>query len=418
MIPQLYLIGLIPNGDWQPEAVRKVVAEADIIAGGTRFLDFFPDFKGQKIPLAMPLKKWLEDLAAKQKEGLKIVVFTSGDPNFFGLAKCLLDVFPAEHVTIWPSITVIQQAFARLKISWRGAEIVSLHGRDNMVDFWAALYRASHYSGSGYLAIYTDEHNTPAAIAKKLLGRGQYNWNIHVFEDLGTEKEKVSVWTLFEAKLCKFSPLNLVILESLKRPAPIFIGMPEEAYAHEAGLITKREIRAAALGLLEIQPYHTVWDLGSGSGSVSIEAAALVPHGSVWAVEKSPLRAKQIVANRAFFGAVQVEVVEDDALKAMEHLPPPDRIFIGGGGENLGDIIMRATRSLKPNGIVVASMVSFDSFHQAMTKMQEAGLEVTATQMQVARSAPLAGSHFFKSLNQIWLVRGVLRKSLSAGGLS
>lgn len=403
-IPRLHLIGLIPNKDWIPQAVSQYICEADILAGTGRLLDLFPDYTGTKIKLTLPLDAWLEDLKAKQQSGSKIVLLTSGDPNYYGLAHKLLKVFNPELVTIIPNTTVVQQAFAHLKVSWECTEVVSMHGRTTQCDFWSALYRTGHYSG--YLAIYTDPDNSPATIAKRILDRGQQNWRIHVFEDLGTKKEKITSSTLHEAKTREFSTLNLIILECIKKPAPIFLGMSESSFIHEVGLITKREVRMVSLGLLAVQSHHVLWDLGAGSGSISIEAAALLPHGSIWAVEKSPVRAEQIVANRTFFGATQVEIIEDDSQAAINHLPRPDRIFIGGGGQNLGTIIKAAHAKLKEQGVIVVNVVTLDALHQATASMTELGLKVDVTQLQAARSVSLGQSLYLKPLNPVWLIRG------------
>ncbi|MDR2934714.1 MAG: precorrin-6y C5,15-methyltransferase (decarboxylating) subunit CbiE [Candidatus Adiutrix sp.] len=404
--PTLHLIGLLPNPQWLPPAVAALIEEADVIGAGDRLLKLFPGAKADKLRLSLPIEGWLKELKALQRKGKKVVVLASGDPNHYGLAQKLLNVIGPESVTIIPAPTLVQQAFARLKTSWAHTEVVSLHGRESQTALWSALFRASHYSGSGFVAIYTDADNTPTVIAKRLLGRGQHNWRMIVFEDLGTQDERCTTWTLFDAKLRKFSPLNLVVLECLERPAHIYLGMPENAFSHEAGLITKLEIRVVALGLLELQPDHLLWDLGAGSGSISIEAASLLPHGSVWAVEKSPLRSEQIAANRAFFGATQVEVVEDDSLAAMNHLPPPDRVFIGGGGEALPRIIKTAKNKLRPQGLILANAVSLDSLNLAAKAIKEAGLELSVTQIQAARSEPLSDSLMLKPLNQVWLVRG------------
>ena len=405
-IHPLYLIGLASEPYLRPPAVEKYIEESEVLAGSDRLLQLFPDYKGRKFTLSLPLDLWLSELKELQDQGLKLAVLTSGDPNYFGLAKQLLSSFNSNPVVIVPSTTVVQQAFAKLKVSWAQTEVVSLHGRTTTSSFWNAIFRASHYPGSGYLAIYTDPSNTPTIIAKRLLGRGQPNWRMVVFEDLGTPDEQITSLTLYEAKVRKFSPLNMVILECLKKPQTITLGMPEEAFAHEAGLITKREVRSVSLGLLNIHPNHTMWDLGSGSGSVSIEAASLLPHGSIWAVEKSPLRTEQIVANRANFGASQVEVVEDDILAAMRHLPLPDRVFIGGGGPDLGEIIKMAVSKLKRNGVIVANVVTLDALHLATASMTESGLEVDLTQVQVSRSQPLQDTLYLKPINQVWLVRG------------
>jgi len=403
--PKLHLIGVIPNLQWLPPAALALIEEADVLGASDRLLTLFPKVKAEKLRMSLPLEGWLKELKALQRKGRKVVVLTSGDPNYYGLAQKLLTVINPETVAIIPSPTLVQQAFARLNISWERTAVVSLHGRDSQAAFWSALFRASH-SGSGFVAIYTDPDNTPTVIAKRLLGRGQQNWRMTVFEDLGTEDERSTTWSLFDAKMRKFSPLNLVVLECLKRPAHISLGMAESEFVHEAGLITKREIRLVALGLLDLRPHHTLWDLGAGSGSVSIEAASLLPYGSVWAVEKSPLRTEQIAANRAFFGATQVEVIEDDSLAAMSHLPPPDRVFIGGGGGQLPKIIKAAKAKLRPGGLILTSVISLESLNLATKAVSEAGLDLSVTQLQAARSEPLRDSLILKPLNQVWLVRG------------
>ena len=415
-IHQLYIAGLTPDPASVSPPVAEIICQADVLAGGDRLLDMFRDHPGQKIKLTTPLSGWLAEIKQQQEEGRKVVVLASGDPNYFGLARMLFKVIDPARVTVLPSVTTVQMAFARLKTSWEKVEVVSLHGHSGLSErkdggltgLWGALYRASHQSGSGYLAIYTDPKNTPAQIAKRLLGRGQGNWRMTVFEDLGTPDEAVTSLSLFEAKSRSFSPLNLVVLECLKKPVAITLGMPESVYVHEAGLITKKEIRSVALGLLELHPHHLMWDLGAGSGSVSIEAAAFLSHGFILAVEKSPLRAEQIAANRAFFGAAQVEIVEDDAMAAMVHLPSPDRVFIGGGGENLEAIIKAARARLNSGGIIVANVVTLRALDRASRAMTDLGLELSITQLQASRSETLGDSLYLRPCNQVWLVRGTL----------
>ena len=405
--PLLHLIGISPDLQCLPPAAAALIEEADVLAAGDRLLGLFS--KEVKIPLSLPLQGWLEELKAWQSKGKKVVVLASGDPNYYGLARRLLTVIEPDLVTIIPAPTVVQEAFARLKTSWERTETVSLHGREPQTAFWSALFRAGRGCGSGYLAVYTDPDNTPAAIARRLADRGFANWRLIVFENLGARDEHCAALTLSEAESLTFSPLNLVILECLKRPARISPGLPESEFVHEAGLITKREVRAAALGLLDLQPHHTLWDLGAGCGSVSIEAASLITHGSVWAVEKAPRRLEQIAANRAFFGAAQVEVVADDSLSAMNRLPPPDRVFIGGGGGSLPEIIREVRMRLGPDGLILINALSLASLNLATTAISGEGLELSITQLQAARSEPLGGSLFLKPLNQVWLVKGVAR---------
>jgi precorrin-6Y C5,15-methyltransferase (decarboxylating) len=134
-----------------------------------------------------------------------------------------------------------------------------------------------------------------------------------------------------------------------------------------------------------------------------------MPRGSVWAVEKSPLRAEQIAANRAKFGVSHVDIIEDGAMEAMKYLPSPDRIFIGGGGEGLEDIVREAKAHLRPRGLLVAALVSLDKIGRIAKLLRELGLEMSVTQVQIARSEALAAGFYLKPLNQVWLARGTLK---------
>ncbi|MGL4209409.1 MAG: precorrin-6y C5,15-methyltransferase (decarboxylating) subunit CbiE [Candidatus Adiutrix sp.] len=407
----IHLIGLSPNLEDLAPTSQKIIAEAEVLAATKRFLNIFSDSQAEMLPLDCPLAQWFEKLKTHHESGKKIVILASGDPNYYGLGKRLMLHFESSQVVIIPSLTTVQIAFARLKTPWEKIETASLHGRQSKIDFWASLYRAAHL-GSGFLAVYTDEANSPEQIAKRLLARGQTNWRMHVFEDLRTPHERISCLSLFEASNQKFSPLNLVVLECEQRPLPIGLGLPESSYSHEAGLITKKEVRVVTLSLLNLAPHHTVWDLGAGSGSISIEAAPFVSHGSIWAVEKSPIRAEQIAINRTKFGVAQVEIVEDDSTHAISHLPPPHRIFIGGGGRDLDNIIRAARLRLNPGGLMVINLVTIDRVGPIISLLNSLNLETSITQLQVSRSAPLGEGLYLKPLNQVWLISAFDKTSL------
>jgi precorrin-6Y C5,15-methyltransferase (decarboxylating) len=335
-----------------------------------------------------------------------LVILADGDPNFFGLGARVIEAFAGYRVIMKPAPTTIQKAFARLGVSWAGVEVVSLHGRKDYGPFFSAVFRAGHKSGSGRLAVYTDAGNNPAKIASLLLGRGQDHWRLIVFQDLGLPEESVWTGTLAEAVKTTFSPLNLAVLELVKAPESLTIGAPESAYDHQAGLITKSEVRTAVLGLLELTGSETMWDLGCGSGSVSLEAALILRQGRILAVEKDPLRAKQARENRSRYGAAHLEIIEGQALEALPDLPRPDRVFVGGGGQQLEALLSGALGFLLPGGVLVAAVVRLDSLNTAIMTLSSTGQPVTVTQIAAARGAALAESLFLKPINPVFLIKG------------
>lgn len=398
----LDLVGL-DRADQLTPAIRSLLERAEVIAGPPRWMADLGDYPGEKLPLTGKLDLWLAALEERSRSG-RCVALASGDPNFYGLAKRLLEAVPPGRVVIHPSTTTVQKAFARLKTTWAGTEVESLHGRDGWRAFFSALYRAGRSGAAGKLAVYTDPANTPALIAKRVLDRGLDSWGITVCENLDAPEERIVQATLREAAEASFAPLNLVVLTLMKPFRELSLGLPEDAYLHEKGLITKSEIRAAALGSLRLAGGETLWDIGAGSGSVSVEAGLLLPYGAVWAVEREGERVGQAKANRAAFGCAHVEILQGEALELIPGLPAPDRVFIGGSGKDLAKVIAACRARLSPGGVITASVVTHASLGDAAAALTGPEGPPRVLQLSCARSRELSGSFYFTPLNQVYLV--------------
>jgi precorrin-6Y C5,15-methyltransferase (decarboxylating) len=397
----LHLIGISSPKDLTEEQ-KNILKEAEVLAAPARLLSFFPDFPGLKLPLTGSLADWLERIA-QIYPGAKTVVLASGDPNFFGLAKKLLTRVEPESVVILPGLTTVQKAFALWRKSWADTETVSLHGRDSWRIFWSAVFRLAQWGE--LLCVFTDPDNTPAKIAKALLTKGLTNFAVHVFEELGTQEEKISHLSLDEAAGRCFSPLNLLVLEVTQRPAPVTLGGQEEIYEPENGLITKKEIRSVALGLMELTGQETFWDLGAGTGSVSIEAGRLLEYGELWAIEKNPQRVLTIAKNLSKFGLAHLNIIQGRAPGALKLLPDPDRVYVGGGGDDLPAVLEETYRRLRPGGLIVAAAVDPVRLTQAVQVLSRSSPARTV-QLSVARSQELAHGYYFKPLTPLWLIKG------------
>ena len=236
-----------------------------------------------------------------------------------------------------------------------------------------------------------------------------------MLEDLGQDAERITWMSLAEAQEREFSPMNLVVVvpepgEASPRRPQLHLGLPEAALAHQAGLITKAEVRAVVLAKLKLLPGQVLWDVGAGCGSVGLEASLLVPGGKIFAVERHPERAAQIAANRDHYGVDNLEVVCGRAPECLADLPDPHRVFVGGGGPEVGAIIQEAVRRLAPEGRVVVTAALLETLEAARTALEQAGWEVEVVQLQVSRSHPLAGGTALQALNPVWIVTGYLRE--------
>lgn len=402
----IVVIGLGLSREDVPERDAALIRTAPVLAGGRRLLDLFPEAPGERIILAGPVADWLASIEAAAGSE-PVTVLASGDPNFYGIAARLVDHFGRQAVEIRPNVSAVAAAFARLKTTWADAQVISLHGRplESLLPRLAASDR---------VALFTDPHNTPAAIAALLLDRGQTNWRLAVAENMGSTEERLVETDLKSAVGMEFAPLNLTVLLRTGPASSLHLGTDDDDFSHQAGLITKAEIRAVSLARLALKPGLTIWDLGAGCGSVGLEAGLLSPGGRVWAVEKEVERLADIRANRAAFQAGWLEVIQADLPAGLDDLPDPDRVFIGGGGPALADIIVTAAQRLAPKGVMVVSAVRLSAMETARRQMARAGLDVDLTSVRIERGRALAGDIYMKPLTGVWLIRGA--KSNDSGG--
>ncbi len=398
----VHLVGLgMSPEDLTPRA-RKIIRQAQVLVGGRRLLNYFPDHPARKIPLGKDLDRALKELPALAATQ-QVVVLASGDPNFYGVGPRLVELLGADQVVIHPNITAVQAACARLRIAWQDAAVISLHGRS-----WEPLTAASPAGGT--LIIYTDPEHTPAGIARVLLEQGRGEARLCVLEDLGQATEHLTRLTPPEAAGREFSPLNVVVAwlgsPHAAKGLPLHLGLPEEALAHSGGLITKAEVRAVALAKLQLYPGQVLWDVGAGCGSVGLEASLLLPGGRIVAVEQDPERAAQIAANRDKFGVAALMIVCGKAPECLAGLPVPQRVFVGGGGEDLGAILEYVIPHLGAEGRIVATAALLDTLETARRVLGRAGWEMEIIQLQVSRSRALAAGSYLLALNPVWIITG------------
>lgn len=342
------------------------------------------DFSGSVYPVT-PLPEALEQMADELQRG-DIAVLTGGDPLFFGIGRRLIELFGPDLI-IHPALSAPQTACARFLEPWDDACFISLHGRDDD-NFAARILRRPK------TIVFTDHRRTPALIAQRLLETGagigiaQENIVMMIAEDLGTPKERLTKGCPREIAEMRFSTLNIVIIKH-KRPPPtadFVLGLNENNIRHSRGLITKDEVRAATLHHLRLPKQGVLWDIGAGSGSISLEAARLCPELRIFAVERQPEEQDNITANIRRYQSGNITLVKDQAPEALKSLPRPERIFIGGSGGRLTEIINFAAAALAPQGIMVVNAVISSTRDKAPALLHQAGMRVQTTTIQVSRA--------------------------------
>lgn len=394
---KIYLVGAGIEG-WEGFGGKalEVINKADLLIGHQRLLDIFPDFKGEKRTFG-DLSIMLDSLKTLEK---MVVVLSSGDPNFFGIARFMLRNLPKERIEIFPNVTSVQYAFAQIKEPWDDAIFVSVHGRGlkSAIDKIIAADK---------VAVLTDDVNTPSALAKELIKRGVEGYEVYLCEDLGLPTEKITRTDVKGLVGMPASPLNILIMIKAWEPTlenfPI-LGISDEEYHTAKKLITKQEIRAVTLAKLKLQNDLVMWDIGAGSGSVSIETGNLIPNGKVFALEKNPQYLSFLRENLKKFAAKNVILVEAYAPEGLDDLPDPDRVFIGGSGGMLEDIIEAVDRRLKPEGVIVLNAVTLDTLTKSVEFLEDHGYTVEVVCINVAKTRGLTEYKMFEAHNPVYII--------------
>ena len=369
------------------------------------------------LPLNRDLAAVFVKLWAAHESGQTVLLLASGDPLFFGAAASLrrwletfhgLESAGSDVLRIIPNISSLQVMAARLGLPWSDLPCVSLHGRSDWFPLWQTLAQTQHR----HICLLTDNVHTPAHVANALLARGCGEARLHIFSRLGSAAENYLCLPLKEARDYDAPKPNSLILEREDMPGlPLSLGHADDWLSAEAGLMSKGPARAMALAALRLKADHILWDLGAGSGAVSVEAAALLPQGCVFAVERNANRTEMIFANRQRCGAWQVEIIHGEMPACLAGLPDPDRIFIGGGlncgaekAEKSDSCLAEACRRLRPGGRLVANCVLQSSLNAALHHFQQLGWPVETTLLQASQSQELAGSRRFAAQNPVFIL--------------
>ena len=378
---------------------EAIIQTASVLIGGKRQLALYPNHSAEKLTIGANIPEIIATI--RERADTQIVVLASGDPGFHGIGSTLHKHLPDEDIRILPNLNSLQTAFARVGLPWNDAVFTSAHAHPlTEIIGWARR--------SSKLGILTDHHNTPAVIAQTLLAAGIPDCRAVVAEDLGTPQETITDKRLSDLQGKAFSPLNVLLLiqDPAWQPKETFINREDNDYAHRRGLITKQDIRALSIARLHIRPTSTLWDIGAGSGAVSIEMAALAWQGQVYAIEKDAENLAYIQENTQKYGALNVKVVAGHAPDALLPLPAPDGVFIGGSGGKLPDILQIIHQHARSGCRVVCNFATFENLHIGMEVMKQLGWQPTFSQINISVSKSIANLTRLEPLTPIFILKG------------
>ncbi|MDD2468255.1 MAG: precorrin-6y C5,15-methyltransferase (decarboxylating) subunit CbiE [Desulfobulbus sp.] len=366
-----------------------------------------PLVAGLLLPLIdmTPVRTMLSRLREALEDG-DVAVLASGDPLFYGIGSTLIEQFGPDRIRIHPAMSAVQLACARFCTSWDDLTLMSVHGR-SIQDIPGRILQHPR------VMLFTDNHNSPDAIAACLLATLQAcddqarieALHIRVAENLGLSEERLTIGSLSEIANQHFAPLNMMLIEQPQQSrSHICFGLGDDEIQHSRGLITKSEVRAATLHQLRLPAGGVLWDIGGGSGSISLEAARLCPGLSIYTIEKKAEEQANIQANIRTFGTYTMHLICGEAPEALADLPTPDRIFIGGSGKRLPSILEAAVGRLPTGGRIVVNAVLEQTQTTALACLQQLGLDVASSTLAVTRRSSTDGEP--RVFNPITLITG------------
>jgi precorrin-6Y C5,15-methyltransferase (decarboxylating) len=384
----LAIVGIGEDGvEGLSPAARALIANAKLVIGGKRHLalaDGLPS--GERKAWPSPIAESIPAILAHRGE--PVAVLASGDPYCFGVGAMLSAHVPVKETICVPAPSSLSLACARLGWALDDVATVSLCGRP--IETLAPSLQPKRR-----VLVLSADATTPAAVARYLGTRGFERSRLHVLEALGGPRERIRATTADRFGINDVEALNLIAIEVEASPGariiPLACGLPDEMFEHD-GQLTKREIRAVTLSSLSPRAGELLWDIGCGSGSIAIEWLLRHQSNRAIGIERDPLRAARAARNAAELGVPRLEVVTGEALNAVDALPAPDAVFIGGGGEP--SLLDKAYAALRPGGRIVANAITLDTDRAILAAQSRFG--GTLTRLSVERLDAVGGKQAFR----------------------
>lgn len=409
------IIGAGPgNPDLLSRAALDAIDIADVVIGAHRALagiDVPPDVVRCELVKTADIVATLTDAASWRRA----VVVMTGDVGLFSGARRLMEALSGDaqvDVRVIPGISSASYLAARLARPWQDWRFASAHGV--ACDIVAEAERA------GELFLVTSGGEDPSRLSSELVQAGFGDARVTVAERLSYPDERITCATASEIAGQTFDDLNVMLIEpaggagspvgsSASRAASsrwpyASSGIPDELFIRGDVPMTKQEVRAVALAKLRLTATDTVWDVGAGTGSVSIEAALVARAGSVWAVERNAAGVRLIRENVAAFGCGNVHAVPGVAPEALAKLPVPDAVFVGGSAGELPSIVEAALEKNSQVRLCVPC-VTVETLTEACALLSGSRFKgFEACQVSAARAEAVGSHHLMKAQNPVFLV--------------
>lgn len=395
------IIGIGPgNPDLLTGAAKEAIAQSNILIGDKRMLAAFGD--ATKTTYDTIKTAEIAAIAAKADPEKDVVaVLVSGDVGFFSLAKTISGKLPDCECVRYCGISSLVYFASKLQMSWDDAKIVSMHGREqNLMAAVAQNKKVFSLTGGDNLA---------NVLCANLCDHGLGQVQVYVGENLSYPEEKITSGTAEEISKMTFPSLSvMMILNPEAQAFPKYVhGLADDLFLRTKVPMTKQEVRSVSMSKLKPESTDIIYDIGSGTGSCSIELSLLAPNGHVYAFERNPEAVELAGKNKELFGVKNLDIIAGDALTNIKSMPAPNCVFVGGSGGDLCDMLdviyaKNANCRVVINAITVETLAQVAGYYK---EHPDYSLEIV--NMFVARSKKLGSYNLMMAQNPIYIMTAV-----------
>ena len=394
---KIYIIGIGMDGrKTLTEEARAAIKNADVLIGASRMLEPFSDLKKERF------MSWKSDEISeylKNKGLATAAILMSGDCGFYSGAEKLITALSDHETEIISGISSPQYFCAKIQKPWQEMKFVSLHGADENI--------VRNVCRNEYCFFLLGGDITPADICQRLIKYGRENITVYIGENLGYDNEKICSGIASDFTDIKCEKLCVMVTENphCERYTPL--GIDDKEFIRGNVPMTKSEIRTSVISKLNIGNNDVCWDIGCGTGSVSVEMALQCYNGRVYAVDKNEEAVELTRQNAYKFGCDNIEIISGTAPKTLCGFPAPDKVFIGGSCGKISEILNIVYEKNSKADVVITS-VSLETLNEAINSFAYFGIDSPEiVQIAVTRTRKLGNHTMLSAENPIFIIKGV-----------
>ena len=371
----------------------EIIKNADIVIATDRLYEEFKHLN--KNSISIKLSK-IKDFIEAQDKTKNIVVLASGDVGFYSLSKTLKEQMSDYEIEFVSGISSLQYLTAKLQISYDNIKTVSVHGRENSV------IPTVCYTGNVF--VLTGGKYKASDVIDELISSGLTDVNVTIGENLSYANERIITDNPINLQGIQFENLSVMLIEN-KLYANKYMTLKDCDFLRSTVPMTKEEVRNISLCKLNIMPTDVVYDVGAGTGSVTISMGYKANKSFVYAVEKSEKAVELIKQNIKHLKAYNVKVISGTAPQMLNDLPAPNKVFIGGSGRNMSDIF-DVVLGKNPNAKIVVNAITLETLNLSIKCFEDNNISPEIICVNVANAEKIGGYNMMKSQNPIYIISG------------